>query len=125
VSPVVLSLWPRFEPFGAAMGSRRVPWFGDERSLAARKSREFPRRNAKTRWGEPAGLERNGHVAVTKCMEAASWTRNVANFQIAEINWRPADFGLRSREGEAVPLVCREMELSRVGFVTKPLSGQR
>ena len=58
-------------------------------------------------------------------MEAASWTRNLANFQIAEINWRPADFGLRSREGEAVPLVCREMELSRVGFVTKPLSGQR
>ena len=27
-------------------------------------------RNAKTRWGEPAGLERNGHVAVTKFMEA-------------------------------------------------------
>ncbi len=29
------------------------------------------RRNAKTRWGEPAGLERNGHVAMTKLMEAA------------------------------------------------------
>ena|GEM_PF-4818417 len=38
--------------------------------MASRKSPEFPRRNAKTRWGEPAGLERNGHVAVTKCMEA-------------------------------------------------------
>ena len=24
-----------------------------------------------TRWGEPAGLERNGHVAVTDSMEAA------------------------------------------------------
>ena len=108
-----------------AIGVKHVPWFGDERGLASRKSPEFPRRNAKTRWDEPAGLERNGHVAVTKSMEAASWTRNVANFQIAEINWRPADFGLRSREGEAVPLVCREMEFPRFGFVTKPLSGQR
>jgi hypothetical protein len=35
-------------------------------------------RNAKTRWGEPAGLELYGHVAVTDSMEAASWTRNVA-----------------------------------------------
>ena len=96
---------------------------GEARRIA--KPLDLLGRNAKTRWDEPAGLERNGHVAVTKCMEAASWTRNVANFQIAEINWRPADFGLRSREGEAVPLVCREMELSRVGFVTKPLSGQR
>ena len=52
------------------MGIKRVPWFGDWRSLAARKSPEFPRRNAKTRWGEPAGLERYGHVAVTKSMEA-------------------------------------------------------
>ena len=66
VSPVVLSLSSRFEPFEVAMCVKRVPWFGDERRLAARKSPEFPRRNAKTRWGEPAGLERNGHVAVTK-----------------------------------------------------------
>ena len=70
MSPVVLSLWPRFEPFVVAMGGNRVPWFGDERRLAYRKSPEFPGRNAKTRWDEPAGLERNGHVAVTKSMEA-------------------------------------------------------
>jgi hypothetical protein len=37
-------------------------------------------RNAKTRWGEPAGLERYGHVAVTDSMEAVSWTRNLALF---------------------------------------------
>jgi len=54
------------------MGVECVPWFGDERSLATRKSPEFARRNAQTRWGEPAGLERMGHVAVTKSMEAAS-----------------------------------------------------
>lgn len=70
VSPVVLSLWPRFEPFVVVMGGNRVPWFGEERSLAARKSPEFPRRNAKTRWGEPAGLVHvenflRGHLAVT------------------------------------------------------------
>ena len=52
------------------MGGRRVPRFGDKRSLAARKSPEFPRRNAKTRWDQPAGLVQDGHVAVTKCMEA-------------------------------------------------------
>ncbi|MFN7888711.1 MAG: hypothetical protein ACK5OC_00350, partial [Pirellula sp.] len=68
--PVVSSLSPRVEPFGVAMGVKRVPWFGDWRRLASRKSPEFPRRNAKTRWCEPAGLERNGHVAVTKSMEA-------------------------------------------------------
>ncbi len=73
-----LSLWPRFEPFGVEMGARRVPWFGDERRLATRKSTEFPSRNAKTRWDEPAGLERCGHVTVTKSMEAVSWTRNGA-----------------------------------------------
>jgi hypothetical protein len=39
-------------------------------------------RNAKTRWGEPAGLERCGHVAVTFLVEAVSWTRKVANFHI-------------------------------------------
>lgn len=64
--PVLLSLWPRFEPFGVAMGVNRVPWFGEERGLDARKSPKFLGQNAKTRWGEPAGLERNGHVAVTK-----------------------------------------------------------
>ncbi len=52
------------------MGVKRVPWFGDERSLAAGKSPEFPRKNAKTRWDEPAGLERCGHVAVTFIVEA-------------------------------------------------------
>jgi hypothetical protein len=60
------------------MGVKRVSWFGGERRFASRKSPEFPRRNAKTRWVEPAGLERNGHVAVTKSMEAVSWTRNGA-----------------------------------------------
>jgi len=29
-------------------------------------------KNAKTRWGEPAGLELYGHVAVTDSMEAVS-----------------------------------------------------
>jgi hypothetical protein len=29
-------------------------------------------RNAKTRWGEPAGRKRCGHVAVTDSMEAVS-----------------------------------------------------
>ena len=53
------------------MGVEHVPWFRRHRSSAMRKSPEFPRRNAKTRWDEPAGLERNGHVAVTKFMEAA------------------------------------------------------
>jgi hypothetical protein len=63
--PVVLSLWPRFEPFEVAMGVRRVPRIGVDRSLAIRKSPEFPRRNAKTRWGEPAGHFADGHLAVT------------------------------------------------------------
>jgi hypothetical protein len=62
---VVWSLWLRIEPFEVARGVKRVPWFGDERSLATRKSPEFPGRNAKTRWDEPAGLERDGHLAVT------------------------------------------------------------
>jgi hypothetical protein len=70
--PVVLSLWPRFEPFGVEMGTRRVPCFPRHQNLPTRKSPEFPGRNAKTRWGEPAGLERNGHVAVADSMEAAS-----------------------------------------------------
>ena len=64
-----------------AMGVKRVPWFGEERGLDARKSPEFPCRNAKTRWDEPAGLERNGHIAVTKFLEAVSWTRKGANFR--------------------------------------------
>jgi len=71
VSPVVLSLWPRFEPFGVEMGVKRVPWFRRHQSLPTRKSPEFLSRNAKTRWGEPAGLELYGHVAVTDSMEAA------------------------------------------------------
>jgi len=35
-------------------------------------------RNAKTRWGYPAGLIAVGHLAVAWVMEAASWTRNGA-----------------------------------------------
>jgi hypothetical protein len=62
--PVVLSLWPRFEPFGVAIGVKRVPWFRRHRIFETRKFPEFPCRNAKTRWDEPAGLERNGHLAV-------------------------------------------------------------
>ena len=30
--------------------------------------------------GQPAGIERNGQVAMTTFMEAASWTRNLALF---------------------------------------------
>jgi len=41
---------------------------GEARRFA--KPLDLLSRNAKTRWGEPAGLERNGHVAVTKFMEA-------------------------------------------------------
>ncbi len=66
-----LSLWPRFEPFGMARGVKRVPWFRRHRIFETRKSPEFPRKNAKTRRGEPAGLERYGHVTVTNSMEAA------------------------------------------------------
>jgi len=46
------------------------------RSFCDREARRFAKPldllgiNAKTRWGYPAGLERNGHVAVTKLMEA-------------------------------------------------------
>ena len=41
---------------------------GEARRLA--KPLDVLGRNAKTRWVEPAGLERNGHLAVTKSMEA-------------------------------------------------------
>ena len=70
VSPVVSSLWPRFEPFWVAMGVERVPWFGDEWSLRTCKSPEFPRRNARTRWGEPAGQFASSHLAVALIVEA-------------------------------------------------------
>jgi hypothetical protein len=69
-----------FEPFGVARGTSRVPRFRRHRILATRKSPEFPGRNAKTCWVEPAGLERNGHLAVNKFMEAVSWTRKGATF---------------------------------------------
>ena len=42
---------------------------GEARRIA--KPEDLVDRNAKTRWGEPAGLERNDHVAVTRSMEAA------------------------------------------------------
>ena len=58
----------------------RMSVLSTNRRRATRKGPKFPLRNAKTRWGYPAGLERYGHVAVTKCMEAASWTRNFALF---------------------------------------------
>ena len=71
VSPVVLSLWPRFEPFGVAMGVEHVPRFRRHRNSPTRKSPEFPRRNAKTRWGEPAGHFASSHLAVAVLVEAA------------------------------------------------------
>lgn len=52
------------------MGVEHVPWFRRHRSLAIRKSREFPRRNAKTRWGEPAGQFASSHLAVAVLVEA-------------------------------------------------------
>lgn len=36
-----------------------------------KKEREFPRINAKTRWGEPAGHFASSHLAVIDLMEAA------------------------------------------------------
>ena len=90
--PVVSSLWPRFEPFGVPRGVYRVPWFRRHQSAATRKSPEFPRRNAKTRWGEPAGHFASSHLAVASLVEAVSWTRNGANFQNAEINWQTSSF---------------------------------
>ena len=52
------------------MGAKRVPWFGDWRRLASRKIHEFPRRNAKTRWDEPAGQFALSHLAVACLVEA-------------------------------------------------------
>ena len=49
---------------------------GEARRIA--KPLDLLGRNAKTRWGEPAGLELYGHVAVTDSMEAVSWTHNGA-----------------------------------------------
>ncbi len=68
--PVVSSLWPRFEPFWVAMGVEHVPLFKDARRSPTRISLEFPRRNAKTRWGEPAGLFASSHLAVVVLVEA-------------------------------------------------------
>jgi hypothetical protein len=59
-------------------GESRVGAIGSNRLLAIPLN--LLGRNAKTRWGEPAGLELYGHVAVTDSMEAASWTRNLALF---------------------------------------------
>jgi hypothetical protein len=64
-------LWPRFQPFGVPRGVHGVPWFRRPRSSATPKSPEFPRRNAKTRWGEPAGLFASSHLAVALLVEAA------------------------------------------------------
>jgi len=69
--PVVSSLWIRFEPFRVPRGVYHVPWFRRHRSSATRKSPKFPRRNAKTRWGEPAGLFDSSHLAVAVLVEAA------------------------------------------------------
>ena len=55
-----------------------VPWFQRYRNSPTRKSPEFPRRNAKTRWGEPAGHFPSSHLAVVVLVEAVSWTRKVA-----------------------------------------------
>jgi hypothetical protein len=41
-------------------------------------------------------------------------------FKWQKLTGRPADFGIRSGEGEAVLFVCREMGFPRIGFVTKP-----
>ena len=65
-----------------ALFMRIINWIRNVASTASRglcngEARRFAKpldllgRNAKTRWGEPAGLERYGHVAVTKFMEAA------------------------------------------------------
>ncbi len=64
-----------------ALFMRIINWIRNVASTASRglcngEARRFAKpldllgRNAKTRWGEPAGLERNGHLAVTKFMEA-------------------------------------------------------
>jgi hypothetical protein len=72
-----------------ALFMRIINWIRNVASTASRglcngEARRFAKpldllgRNAKTRWGEPAGLEPNGHVAVTKLVEAVSWTRKGA-----------------------------------------------
>jgi hypothetical protein len=53
------------------MGVERAPWFGDERSSVTPKSRENPRRNAKTRQRSLPGHFANGHLAVSLLVEAA------------------------------------------------------
>jgi hypothetical protein len=41
-----------------------------------RKSPEFPCRNAKTRWGEPAGQFASSHLAAAQLVEAAGIHEN-------------------------------------------------
>ena len=59
-----------FPSTGLVWGESRSLRNGEARRIA--KPLDLLGSNAKTRWCEPAGLERNGHVAVTKFMEAAS-----------------------------------------------------
>lgn len=70
VSHGVLSLLVVLSPSGLKICVGGVTRRKSIRMSNTCKSPEFPRRNAKTRWGEPAGPERCGHVAVTTSMEA-------------------------------------------------------
>jgi hypothetical protein len=74
-----------------ALFMRIINWIRNVASTASRglcngEARRFAKpldllgRNAKTRWGEPAGLMGDGHVGGTNSMEAVSWTRNLALF---------------------------------------------
>jgi hypothetical protein len=91
-----------------------VPWFGDERSLASRKSSEFSSRDAKTPWDELAGLERCGHVEVTKSMEAVSWTRNGA--KIACANSQKLKLSHRSARARAPKFPCQLISANKSCF---------
>jgi hypothetical protein len=55
VSPVVLSLWPQFEPFGEPSGVERVPRFEVEQDTATRKNLAKIRVEMQ-RPAEPAGV---------------------------------------------------------------------
>ena len=84
--PVVSSLWIRFEPFRVPRRVYHVPWFRRHRSSATRKSPEFPRRNAKTRWDEPAGLFDSSHLAVAVLVEAGGIEQPLKSLEKAMIS---------------------------------------
>ena len=65
-----LRLRPTNTSCDSLRGESRVEAFGSNRLLAIPLN--LLGKNAKTRWGEPAGLELYGHLAVTDSMEAAS-----------------------------------------------------